>query len=114
MNEGNIEKMFDLEDDEPIPEAPYADLDKVGFWDRKSAKLIIIWNEKISRNRQILILRKVYPKLKALSTAAIYNIVQKNQQQWQFAEMGWGLAVDLAEEARAFGLDIIVEEVKKD
>jgi hypothetical protein len=33
-----------------IPEACYADLCKVGFFERKQVKLTIIWNEKISRN----------------------------------------------------------------
>ena len=35
-----------------IPEACYADLCKVGFFERKQVKLTIIWNEKISRNKQ--------------------------------------------------------------
>ena len=44
-----------------IPEASYADLCKVGFFERKQVKLTIIWNEKISRNKQILTLKKLYP-----------------------------------------------------
>ena len=44
-----------------IPEACYADLCKVGFFERKQVKLTIIWNEKISRNKQILTLKKLYP-----------------------------------------------------
>lgn len=42
-----------------IPEACYVDLCKVGFFERKQVKLTIIWNEKISRNKQILTLKKL-------------------------------------------------------
>ena len=42
-----------------IPEACYADLCKVVFFERKQVKLTIIWNEKISRNKQILTLKKL-------------------------------------------------------
>lgn len=51
-----------------IPEACYADLCKVGFFERKQVKLTIIWNEKISRNKQILTLKKLYPELNKVST----------------------------------------------
>ena len=50
-----------------IPEACYADLCKVGFLERKQVKLTIIWNEKISRNKQILTLKKLYPELNKVS-----------------------------------------------
>lgn len=50
-----------------IPEACYADLCKVGFFERKQVKLTIIWNEKISRNKQILTLKKLYPELNKVS-----------------------------------------------
>ena len=55
-----------------IPEACYADLCKVGFFERKQVKLTIIWNEKISRNKQILTLKKLYPELNKVSTVEIY------------------------------------------
>lgn len=45
----NKEKNMFENDDMPIPEASYADLCKVGFFERKQAKLTIIWNEKISK-----------------------------------------------------------------
>lgn len=108
----NKNKSIDLNNDTPIPEASYADLYKAGFFDYKKAKLTIVWGEKISINKQIVILRKLYPKLKELSTADIYKIVQKNKQEWQFAKMGMGNAVDLANEAKLFGLNIIVEELE--
>lgn len=108
----NKNKSIDLNNDTPIPEASYADLYKAGFFDYKKAKLTIVWGEKISINKQIVILRKLYPKLKELSTVDIYKIVQKNKQEWQFAKMGMGNAVDLANEAKLFGLNIIVEELE--
>lgn len=39
------------------------------------------------------------------------NTVQL-MQEWQFAKMGWGNAVDLANEAKLLGLNIIVEEIE--
>ena len=69
-----------------IPEACYADLCKVGFFERKQVKLTIIWNEKISRNKQILTLKKLYPELNKVSTVEIYKITKKrrngNLQRW--------------------------------
>ena len=62
-----------------IPEACYADLCKVGFFERKQVKLTIIWNEKISRNKQILTLKKLYPELNKVSTVEIYKIT-KNEE----------------------------------
>ena len=55
-----------------IPKACYADLCKVGFFERKQVKLTIIWNEKISRNKQILTLKKLYPELNKVSTVESY------------------------------------------
>ena len=34
----------DLNDDIPIPEASYADLYELGFWNYRKAKLTITWN----------------------------------------------------------------------
>ena len=69
-----------------IPEACYADLCKVGFFERKQVKLTIIWNEKISRNKQILTLKKLYPELNKVSTVESYKITKKrrngNLQRW--------------------------------
>ena len=69
-----------------IPEACYEDLCKVGFKERKQDKLTIIWNEKISRNKQILTLKKLYPELNKVSTVEIYKITKKrrngNLQRW--------------------------------
>ena len=88
-----------------IPEACYADLCKVGFFERKQVKLTIIWNEKISRNKQILTLKKLYPELNKVSTVEI-----KKTKKWQFAEMGWGFAVDFSHKAEKAGIKILLEE----
>ena len=89
-----------------IPEACYADLCKVGFFERKQVKLTIIWNEKISRNKQILTLKKLYPELNKVSTVESY----KKTKKWQFAEMGWGFAVDFSHKAEKAGIKILLEE----
>ena len=56
------------------------------FFERKQVKLTIIWNEKISRNKQILTLKKLYPELNKVSTVEIYKITKKrrngNLQRW--------------------------------
>ena len=91
-----------------IPEACYADLCKVGFFERKQVKLTIIWNEKISRNKQILTLKKLYPELNKVSTVEIYKIMKKTKK-WQFAEMGWGFAVDFLHKAEKAGIKILLE-----
>ena len=49
------------------------------FFERKQVKLTIIWNEKISRNKQILTLKKLYPELNKVSTVEIYKIT-KNEE----------------------------------
>ena len=92
-----------------IPEACYADLCKVVFFERKQVKLTIIWNEKISRNKQILTLKKLYPELNKVSTVEIYKIMKKTKK-WQFAEMGWGFAVDFSHKAEKAGIKILLEE----
>lgn len=95
--------------DIPIPEACYADLCKVVFFERKQVKLTIIWNEKISRNKQILTLKKLYPELNKVSTVEIYKITKKTKK-WQFAEMGWGFAVDFSHKAEKARIKILLEE----
>ena len=94
--------------DIPIPEASMQDLYKAGFGERKQVKLTIIWNEKISRNKQILILKKLYPELNKVSTVEIYKIMKKTKK-WQFAEMGWGFAVDFLHKAEKAGIKILLE-----
>ena len=48
--------------------------------------ITIIWNEKISRNKQILTLKKLYPELNKVSTVESYKITKKrrngNLQRW--------------------------------
>lgn len=92
-----------------IPEACYADLCKVGFFERKQVKLTIIWNEKISRNKQILTLKKLYPELNKVSTVESYKITKKrrngNLQRWD-----GGFAVDFSHKAEKAGIKILLEE----
>ena len=102
----------DLNDEIPLPEAPYADLYELGFWNHKKAKLTIIWNREISKNKQILILKKLCPQLNKFSASKIYEIVREKDEQWQFAEMRWGEAMDFLKEARKKRLNVIIEEVK--
>ena len=47
--------------------------------ERKQVKLTIIWNEKISRNKQILTLKKLYPELNKVSTVESYKITKKRR-----------------------------------
>lgn len=98
----------------PIPEAAYSDLYKLGFFDYRRAKLTIVWNKEISRNKQIILLKKLYPKLNEMSLVQIYKMANQDEVQWKFAEMGWGNAVDLKNAAEKFGLEIVVEEIKAD
>ena len=51
----------------------------MGFFERKQVKLTIIWNEKISRNKQILTLKKLYPELNKVSTVESYKITKKRR-----------------------------------
>ena len=84
----------DLNDEIPLPEAPYADLYELGFWN------------------QILILKKLCPQLNKFSASKIYEIVREKDEQWQFAEMRWGEAMDFLKEAQKKRLNVIIEEVK--
>ena len=45
----------DLNDDIPIPEASYADLYELGFWNYRKAKLTITWSRTVNKNKQILL-----------------------------------------------------------
>lgn len=94
-----------------IPEACYADLCKVGFFERKQVKLTIIWNEKISRNKQILTLKKLYPELNKVSTVKAINY--KKTKKWQFAEMGWGLLLTFRIKQKKAGDKNIVRRITK-
>lgn len=98
----------------PVPEAAYSDLCKLGFFNYRRAKLAIVWSKKISRNKQIILLKKLYPKLNEMSSVQIYNMADKDEIQWKFAEMGWGNAMDLKNAAEKLGLEIMVEEIKTD
>lgn len=107
----NSNEYDDLNDEIPIPEAAYADLYELGFWNYKKAKLTIIWGREVNKNKQILLLRKLCPQLNEISLSRIYQIVQEKGERWQFAEMRWGDAMDIFKEAQRKGLNVIIEEV---
>ena len=43
-----------------------------------------------------------------MSTVEIYKIMKKTKK-WQFAEMGWGFAVDFLHKAEKAGIKILLE-----
>lgn len=43
-----------------------------------------------------------------MSTVEIYKITKT--KKWQFAEMGWGFAVDFSHKAEKAGIKILLEE----
>lgn len=96
----------------PISEAPYSDLYKMGFFEYKRVKLILVWNKKISKNKQFIILKRLFPDLNCLTASQIIEIIRENDIQWEFAEMGWGNATDLAKHAQKAGLNILIKEKK--
>lgn len=104
------EKFDELEEDIPYPEVPYADLCKI--FERKNVQLILVWGENLNKNRQVIILKKLYPKLNELTATELYEIIRKNKVQWKFAEMRLGCALDLVEEAKKLGLNIVLKEIK--
>ena len=109
----NSNEYDDLNDEIPIPEASYADLYELGFWNYRKAKLTITWSRTVNKNKQILLLRKICPHLKELLIARIYEIVQEKGEQWKFAEMRWGDAMEVFQEAQRNGLNVIIEEVER-
>lgn len=100
----------DLEEDVPYPEVPYADLCKI--IKREKVQLILVWGEKLNKNRQVIILKKLYPKLNELTATELSEIIRKNKVQWKFAEMRLGCALDFVEEAKKLGLNIVLKEIK--
>ena len=63
-------------------------------------KLTIIWGNEISKNKQILILKKICLQLSKFLVLKIYEIVKENGEEWQFAEMEWGEARLFLDEAQ--------------
>lgn len=66
----------------------------------------------LTPNSQIMILKKLYPILNEISVRELLEEIRKNGEQWEFAEMGWGQAMDLVNQAAEKGLDIQIEEIE--
>lgn len=98
--------------DGSLCEAPYYDLCRLGFFDRKKAKLLIKWRDDLSRNQQIMILKSIYPALNDTSVKILLEEARKNSEKWEFAEMGWGNAMDMVAHAKKRGLDLEIQEVE--
>lgn len=101
-----------INQDGSLREAPHSDLYERGFFEHKKAKLIIRWRNDLSRNSQIIILKKIYPTLNEMSKESLLGEIRTNDEQWKFAEMGWGEAMGIVRQARKKGLDIQIEEIE--
>ena len=55
--------------------------------------------------------KKIYPILNELSIHSLIKEIEENDEQWEFAELGWGEAMDLVTKARNNGLDIQCIEI---
>lgn len=107
-----MKQITNINQDGSLREAPLLDLYEKDFWGYKKAKLIIRWQNNLSRNRQIIILKKIYPTLNELPIKSLLEEIGENDVQWEFAELGWGEAMDLVRQARKKGLDIQFEEIE--
>lgn len=106
-----MEEIMNINEDGSLREAPLLDLYAEDFWGYKKAKLIIKWKNNLSKNRQIVILKKIYPTLNELPIKSLFEEIGENDEQWEFAELGWGDAMDVARQAIKNGLDIQLEEI---
>lgn len=100
-----------VQEDGSVPEA-FGELCELGMFEHKMAKLMIKWRSDLSKNSQIMILKKLYPILNEVSVRVLLEEIRKNGEQWEFAEMGWGKAMDLVNQAAEKGLDIQIEEIE--
>lgn len=96
-----------------INEASYAYLIENIFYDKGNAKILIQWNNKTSRNYQILQLKKICPVLKDVPIKDLYTIINKNDMEWEFAVMGYGEGINLAERAKEVGLMLKVIKIER-
>lgn len=98
--------------DGSLYEASQLELSKKGMFDYKKARLVIMWRNDLSKNEQIIILKDIYPILNDVPIKELIQEVRKNNEQWVFAEMGFGQAMDLVKQAQLRGLRIFVEEME--
>lgn len=103
--------MWDEEiEDYAIPEVPYSELCKyIDDKDLRSTDLILIWGEELNKNKQMLLLRKLYPIIAELTLKQMREVIEQNEYQWKFAEMRYDCAKELAEKGKNLGLDIVLE-----
>lgn len=101
-----------LRADGSVPEVPHWELCELGMFEHKMAKLMIKWRSDLSKNSQIMILKKIYPILNEVSVRVLLEEIRKNDEQWEFAEMGWGQAMDLVNQAAEKGLDLQIKELE--
>ena len=101
-----------LNADGSVPEAPYSYLYQQGFVSSNRVKVTIKWRADLSKSSQILILKNIYPVFKEVSVRILLEEARRNEEQWEFAEMWWGQAVDIMELAKEKGLDILIEEIE--
>lgn len=93
-----------------IPEVPYSELCKyIDAKDFRSTDLILIWGKELNRNKQMLLLRKIYPVIAELTSKQMRKVIEQNEYQWKFAEMRYDCAKELAEKGKKLGLDIVLE-----
>ena len=103
-------KLF-YEIDEAFPEPSFADI--CGFLtERGYAKLKVRWRKDISRNEQIMQLRKLCSDLKKYSIRELFARAKENDDEWEFITMGYAEAVDIAEKAKELGLKIEVQRLQ--
>lgn len=67
------EQITNINEDGSLLEAPLLDLYEKEFWGYRKAKLIIKWQKNLSKNRQMIMLKKIYPILNELSIHSFIN-----------------------------------------
>ena len=98
--------------DEALPEPSFADLYSF-LTERGYAKLIVRWRKDISKNEQIMQLRKLCSDLKKYSIGELFTRAKEKEDEWELITMGYGEAVDVAEKAKELGLKIEVQRLQK-
>lgn len=101
-----------LNADGSVREAPYSYLYQQGFVSSNRVRVTIKWRTDLSKSSQILILKNIYSVFKEVPVRILLEEARRNEEQWEFAEMWWGQAVDIMELAKEKGLDILIEEIE--
>lgn len=101
---------IDSKSEECIPEVPPSEY--LDYSIAKRVRVIIKWGQNMPRTKQVILLKKIYPRLKSMSNSDLHQQI-KEGIQWEFAIMWLGEALDLSGEAKKLGLTIELEEIKK-